>query len=74
MRRGIPIGTVGPGLTYYDTRALTIDERLAFAFWLWEEDCRIFSEVHGVSPAEAAHCLKTQRRSGRIPLFADSPS
>lgn len=57
---------------FADTRALSSDERVALAFRLWDDGCRTYADIHGVSLEEAAARLSATRQIGRIPLF-DEP-
>lgn len=69
----LPLDSADPEDSFADTRALSSDERVALAFRLWDEGCRMYADVHGVSLEEAATRLSATRRIGRIPLF-DEPS
>lgn len=73
MLARLPIGSAESEDAFAFTRALSSDERLAWAFRLWDDGCRAYAEGHGVSFEEAAVRLSAARQIGRIPLF-DDPS
>lgn len=73
MLERLPIDSAGPEDAFADARALSSDERVALAFRLWDDGCRTYAEIHGVSLEEAAVRLSSTRQIGRIPLF-DEPS
>lgn len=73
MLERIPLDSDSSEDSFADARALSIDERVELAFRLWDDGCRIYSEVHGVSLDEAAARLSATRQIGRIPLF-DEPT
>lgn len=73
MLERLPIDAADPEDSFAATRALSSDERLAWSFRLWDDGCRMYADVHGVSIEEAATRLSAHRQIGRIPLF-DEPS
>jgi len=73
MLQRIPLDSVDSKDSFADARALSIDERVELAFRLWDDGCRIYADVHGVTLVEAAARLSATRQIGRIPLF-DEPS
>ncbi len=73
MLERLPIDSAGSEDSFADTRALSGEERLALAFRLWDEGCRAYADIHGVTLEEAAARLSATRQVGRIPLF-DEPS
>lgn len=72
MLERLPIDAAGAEDSCADTRALSSDERVALAFRLWDDGCRTYADIHGVSLEEAAARLSATRQIGRIPLF-DEP-
>ncbi len=72
MLERLPIDAAGAEDSFADTRALSSDERVALAFRLWDDGCRTYADIHGVSLEEAAARLSATRQIGRIPLF-DEP-
>lgn len=73
MLERLPLDSAGPEDSFAATRALSSDARVAWAFRLWDDGCRAYADIHGVSPEEAAERLSATRQTGRIPLF-DEPS
>ena len=73
MLERLAIDNAGPADAFADARALSSDERVALAFRLWDDGCRTYADIHGVSLEEAAVRLSATRQIGRIPLF-DEPS
>jgi hypothetical protein len=73
MLERLPIDSAGPEDSFAATRELSSDERVALAFRLWDDGCRTYADIHGVSLEEAATRLSAARQIGRIPLF-DEPS
>ena len=73
MLERLLIDSTDPEDPFAATRALSIDERVELAFRLWDDGCRMYADVHGVSLEEAATRLSANRQLGRIPLF-DEPS
>lgn len=73
MLERLPIDSADPEDAFAATRAQSSDERLALAFRLWDDGCRMYADVHGVSLEEAALRLSANRQIGRTPLF-DEPS
>lgn len=73
MLARLPIDSAGPEDSFAATRELSSDERVALAFRLWDDGCRMYADVHGVSIEAAAAKLSASRQVGRVPLF-DEPS
>ena len=73
MLERLPLDTAGPEDSFAFTRALSSDERVALAFRLWDDGCRTYADIHGVSLEEAAARLSAARQIGRIPLL-DEPA
>ncbi len=73
MLERLPLDSADPEDSFAATRALSIDERVELAFRLWDDGCRTYADIHGVSLEEAATRLSANRQIGRIPLF-DEPS
>ncbi len=73
MLQRIPIDSVVSEESFTKAQVLSIDERVELAFRLWDDGCRSYADVHGVSLEEAAEKLSAGRQIGRIPLF-DEPS
>ncbi|MEO8195462.1 MAG: hypothetical protein ABI689_01940 [Thermoanaerobaculia bacterium] len=78
-------GTTSPGLkripldaTVPRTAALPavpsgVEERFALAFRLWNDDCRTYAEVNGVSLEVAADRPSKAWQVGRLPLTSANP-
>ena len=73
MLERLPLDFADPEDSFAATRALSIDERVELAFRLWDDGCRMYADIQGVSLEEAATRLSANRQIGRIPLF-DEPS
>ena len=73
MLERLPLDSADPEDSFAATRALSIDERVELAFRLWDDGCRMYADIQGVSLEEAATRLLANRQIGRIPLF-DEPS
>ncbi len=69
MLERLPIDSADPEDAFAATRALSSDERLALAFRLWDDGCRMYADVHGVSLEEAA---LGSRPTGRSDAFRSS--
>ncbi len=72
MLERLPIDSAGSEDSFAATRALSGDERVALAFRLWDDGCRAYADIHGVTLEEAAARLSATRQIGRIPLFDES--
>jgi hypothetical protein len=73
MLERLTLDNTGPEDAFAASRTLSSDERVALAFRLWDDGCRTYADIHGVSLEEAATRLSATRQIGRIPLF-DEPS
>lgn len=73
MLNRLPLDSAGPEDAFAATRALSSDERVALAFRLWDDGCRAYADIHGVTLEEAAARLSATRQIGRISLFNESP-
>ena len=71
MLKRMPIDSADSEGSLADAQALAIDERVQLAFRLWDDGCRSYADVHGVSMDEAAARLSATRQIGRIPLFVE---
>jgi len=73
MLQRLPLDSVASEDSLADAQALASDERVQLAFRLWDDGCRSYADIHGVSMDEAAARLSATRQIGRIPLF-DEPT
>ncbi len=73
MLERLPLDFTEAEDSFAATRALSIDERVELALRLWDDGCRMYADVHGVTLEEAARRLAANRQIGRLPL-CDEPS